>query len=82
MCSYIQSYRASTNEITDELNCDKKFPSSSSSSKWITLNVGGKLFTTTISTLTEKEPSCMLARMFEPDSNIMPSDIDHQGGNI
>ena len=31
---------------------------------WITINVGGKLFTTTRSTLTNKEPNSMLARMF------------------
>ena len=31
---------------------------------WIALNVGGKLFTTTRSTLTNKEPNSMLARMF------------------
>lgn len=47
--------------------------------KWITLNVGGKLFSTTLSTLTEKEPSCMLARMFSQENYMNPSDIDGQG---
>lgn len=31
-------------------------------SEWITLNVGGKYFTTTRSTLTKNEPMSMLAR--------------------
>lgn len=33
-------------------------------SEWITLNVGGKYFTTTRDTLTKKEPMSMLARYF------------------
>jgi len=39
---------------------------------WIAINVGGKLFTTTRSTLTNKEPNSMLARMFaaEHDDDI------------
>ena len=36
---------------------------------WITINVGGKSFTTTRSTLTNKEPSSMLARMFASGEN-------------
>ena len=35
--------------------------------EWITLNVGGKLFTTTRTTLTTKDPNSMLARMFSDD---------------
>lgn len=62
--------------------CDKFVSFHSTPSKWITLNVGGKLFTTTVSTLTEKEPTCMLARMFAPDSNIMPSDVDKDGAYL
>ncbi|KAK2180988.1 hypothetical protein NP493_418g01028 [Ridgeia piscesae] len=38
-----------------------------SDTDWITLNVGGHFFTTTRSTLTTKEPSSMLARMFADD---------------
>ncbi|KAJ6222969.1 hypothetical protein RDWZM_001514 [Blomia tropicalis] len=34
---------------------------------WIKLNIGGKLFTTTRSTIVAKEPDSMLARMFECD---------------
>lgn len=41
--------------------CDAE---SSNVSDWITLNVGGKHFTTTRSTLLAKEPMSMLARMF------------------
>lgn len=33
-------------------------------SNWISLNVGGKVFLTTLSTLTNKEPNSMLAKMF------------------
>ncbi|KAF7242182.1 BTB/POZ domain-containing protein KCTD9, partial [Varanus komodoensis] len=36
-----------------------------SHSDWITLNVGGRYFTTTRSTLVSKEPDSMLARMFK-----------------
>ncbi|XP_034939137.1 BTB/POZ domain-containing protein KCTD9 [Chelonus insularis] len=51
---------------------------------WVTLNVGGKLFTTTRSTLTHKEPMSMLARMFtEKDDTdefrISPSKQDSNG---
>uniref|UniRef100_H2XPV2 KHA domain-containing protein n=1 Tax=Ciona intestinalis TaxID=7719 RepID=H2XPV2_CIOIN len=38
------------------------------SSEWITLNVGGKLFTTTRTTLVTRDPESMLAKMFQyPD---------------
>lgn len=49
---------------------------------WITLNVGGKHFTTTRSTLVAKEPLSMLARMFAGDKNtylMNPSAIDSSG---
>ena len=35
--------------------------------EWIKLNIGGKVFTTTRSTIVAKEPDSMLARMFECD---------------
>ncbi|KAG4077796.1 hypothetical protein HA402_011225 [Bradysia odoriphaga] len=44
-----------------------------SDSNWISLNVGGKVFLTTLSTLTNKEPNCMLAKMFSQKSLIKPS---------
>lgn len=37
-------------------------------SEWVMLNVGGKIFTTTRSTLTRFDPGSMLARMFNADS--------------
>lgn len=48
-------------------------------SDWITLNVGGKYFTTSKSTLTTKEPCSMLARMFAENQGgylFTPSNID------
>ncbi|XP_055613189.1 BTB/POZ domain-containing protein KCTD9 [Uranotaenia lowii] len=65
------------------------------SSKWISLNVGGKVFTTTLSTLINKEPHSMLARMFAhhqeqedadgyPGNQIVmaPSDKDGRGAYL
>ncbi|KAF7989420.1 hypothetical protein HCN44_008094 [Aphidius gifuensis] len=58
------------------LSKDKKL---SRTNEWITLNVGGKLFTTTKTTLTQKDPMSMLARMFtersrSPSLLIMPGE--------
>ncbi|XP_012226047.2 BTB/POZ domain-containing protein KCTD9 isoform X1 [Linepithema humile] len=54
-------------------------------SEWITLNVGGKYFTTTRDTL-KKEPMSMLARMFTETTNaenaIQPSRQDHNGAYL
>lgn len=49
---------------------------------WITLNVGGRHFTTSKSTLTTKEPNSMLARMFAEEGHgylFTPSNIDSSG---
>lgn len=54
-------------------------------SDWITLNVGGKHFTTTRSTLIAKEPLSMLARMFADDNNVYlmnPSTVDSTGAYL
>lgn len=51
-------------------------------SDWITLNIGGKHFTTSRSTLLIKEPLSMLARMFADDNNVYlmnPSATDETG---
>lgn len=49
---------------------------------WVTLNVGGRCFTTSKSTLTAKEPDSMLARMFAEDDLgylFTPSNVDAKG---
>ncbi|GBP32446.1 hypothetical protein EVAR_24610_1 [Eumeta japonica] len=51
---------------------------------WITINVGGKHFTTTRATLLAKEPSSMLARMFAGDNVYLmnPSATDSSGAYL
>jgi len=52
--------------------------------KWIRLNVGGKLFLTTLSTLTAKEPDSMLARMFAHDNGnlVWQNSVDEHGAYL
>jgi len=52
--------------------------------KWIRLNVGGKLFLTTLSTLTAKEPDSMLAKMFAHDNGVLvwQSSVDEHGAYL
>lgn len=52
---------------------------------WVTLNVGGKLFSTTKMTLTAKEPFSMLSRMFGADlgsCGLKPSRWDANGAYL
>lgn len=52
---------------------------------WVTLNVGGKCFATSKSTLTGKEPTSMLARMFAEDNGgyfFSPSAVDKNGAYL
>lgn len=54
-------------------------------SDWVTLNVGGKYFSTSKSTLQAKEPTSMLARMFAENDDgylITPSNIDENGAYL
>jgi len=55
----------------------------SSSSDWVSLNIGGKIFSTTRSTLVVKEPNSMLSRMFACDpTSVMPSLRDSTGAYL
>uniref|UniRef100_A0A182SAR8 BTB domain-containing protein n=1 Tax=Anopheles maculatus TaxID=74869 RepID=A0A182SAR8_9DIPT len=49
--------------------------------KWITLNVGGEIFTTTRLTLTNRDPNSMIARMFAQEQ-LKPSEQDAQGAYL
>ena len=55
----------------------------SSCTEWLTLNVGGKLFTTTRSTLTQQDPDSMLARMFSGEKCApWQSSVDEAGAYL
>ncbi|CAH1240593.1 KCTD9 [Branchiostoma lanceolatum] len=51
-----------------------------SQTDWISVNVGGTLFTTTRSTLVTKEPESMLARMFDDESTSLWSHARDDSG--
>ncbi|XP_068128422.1 BTB/POZ domain-containing protein KCTD9 [Hyperolius riggenbachi] len=53
-------------------------PLTGSHTDWLTLNVGGKYFTTTRSTLVSKEPDSMLSHMFS-DRDAWGNKRDHRG---
>lgn len=47
--------------------------------EWIKLNVGGKIFHTTLSTL-KKDENSMIYKMFSQDENfLLPAKIDENG---
>ncbi|XP_050698620.1 BTB/POZ domain-containing protein KCTD9-like [Eriocheir sinensis] len=51
--------------------------------EWVTLNVGGRLFTTTRATLVTKEPDSMLAKMFTlGGESLVPSCRDAHGAYL
>ncbi|XP_033756083.1 BTB/POZ domain-containing protein KCTD9-like isoform X1 [Pecten maximus] len=53
------------------------------SSEWVTLNVGGKIFTTTRSTLTQQDSTSMLARMFGDEKTVTwHSSVDESGAYL
>ncbi|XP_030369737.1 BTB/POZ domain-containing protein KCTD9 [Scaptodrosophila lebanonensis] len=52
------------------------------SNKWVKLNVGGKVYTTTLDTLVGREPDSMLARMFLQNGAMQPSEKDEQGAYL
>lgn len=57
----------------------KRFTPNHASTKWVKLNVGGKIFVTTVGTLVGREPESMLARMFSQDDAMLPSNQDDEG---
>lgn len=67
--------------LTENMEADK----SKTVADWITLNVGGKHFMTSRSTLMAKEPLSMLARMFAEENNVYlmnPSTTDNKGAYL
>ena len=49
---------------------------------WVKLNVGGQLFYTTRTTLLNREPCSMLAKMFDPASRLQPGTTDSDGAYL
>ncbi|XP_050304714.1 BTB/POZ domain-containing protein KCTD9 [Anthonomus grandis grandis] len=61
----------------------ENFKKVQTNNEWITLNVGGKYFTTSKRTLTSNEPDSMLARMFSDEHNLLsPSSQDKNGAYL
>lgn len=69
----------------EQLNTSLSKQENRTASDWIRLNVGGKHFMTSRSTLLAKEPLSMLARMFAGDNNgylMNPSTKDESGAYL
>ncbi|KAL7291358.1 BTB/POZ domain-containing protein KCTD9 [Trichogramma pretiosum] len=64
----------------------KEYSLGNKNTDWVTLNVGGKYFSTTRSTLINKEPMSMLARMFtetgHKDCQLLPGRRDKNGAYL
>ncbi|PSN30952.1 BTB/POZ domain-containing protein KCTD9 [Blattella germanica] len=75
-----------TQQITAATPTESDVPACSKlNSEWVTLNVGGRYFTTSRSTLMTKEPMSMLARMFAEGDNgfiMTPSNVDKNGAYL
>ncbi|XP_058473370.1 BTB/POZ domain-containing protein KCTD9b isoform X1 [Solea solea] len=72
----------SEEESCDDLQDDLRDPEKAQThTDWLTLNVGGRCFTTTRSTLVSKEPESMLAHMFR-EKDVWGNKRDPQGAYL
>ncbi|XP_033123824.1 BTB/POZ domain-containing protein KCTD9-like isoform X2 [Anneissia japonica] len=70
-------YAVATRPLVNKCNADDS-NMSHDQNDWVSLNVGGKRFTTTRSTLIGREPSSMLARMFSGNKYPWCSAVDSE----
>ena len=75
------SYSEDTGDRTEQ-QMHTSHQQACSQSEWVYLNVGGKLFTTTVSTLTRTDGSSMLARMFTHGDVEWQSAVDEAGAYL
>lgn len=75
---------ASSGESFTDASCSAPQPLASGNPDWVLLNVGGKYFATTRSTLVSKEPCSMLGRLFSEgaDGVVWPSAKDSHGAYL
>ena len=66
------------NNVEEKPKEKSKGDNSSSMKDWLRLNVGGTMYETSRSTLTSDAES-ILARMFEPNSNLPPATVTEEG---
>lgn len=67
--------------LNQEKSLCTKMAQLESSNDWIRLNVGGRVFTTTLDTIALKEPNSMLARMFKGFSEEINSEANAKASN-